>query len=87
MGSPVSYSFPANQQVNVSVTDANGCSGPTLTYPVFVLDLNDHQLVLSSDTTVCPGGSAAHCRRSRVPRCPDLYVAVLGPLQAQAPMS
>ena len=58
MGSPVSYSFPANQQVNVSVTDANGCSGPTLTYPVFVLDLNDHQLVPSSDTTVCPGGSA-----------------------------
>ncbi|MCB9169129.1 MAG: PKD domain-containing protein [Flavobacteriales bacterium] len=57
-GSPITYSFPSPQTVTVSVTDAAGCSGPTLMFPVDVLDLSLGTLQTYGDTVVCPGGSA-----------------------------
>ena len=57
-GSPITYSFPSTQTVSVSVTDAAGCTGPTLTFPVDVLDLSLATLQTYGDTVVCPGGSA-----------------------------
>lgn len=57
-GPSMQYSFPTSQIVSVSATDAVGCTSPILTFPVNVLDLNAATLVMSNDTTVCPGGTA-----------------------------
>lgn len=57
-GTSIMYSFPQSQTVTVSVTDAAGCTGPTLQLPVTVLDLSNAQLITSGDTTVCVGGVA-----------------------------
>lgn len=57
-GDSISYSFPANQLVSVSVTDAVGCSGPVIDQPVYVLDFNDHLFTTTDDTIVCPGTPA-----------------------------
>jgi gliding motility-associated-like protein len=59
MGTSLVYSFPTSQTVLVSVTDASGCSGPTLAMPVHVLDLSNAALVAYGDTTVCAGGIAS----------------------------
>src|SRR6185436_19850504 len=57
-GPSLTYSFPTSQIVTVTVTDGNGCTGPTVSMPVTVLDLNTATLVPYGDTTVCEGGSA-----------------------------
>lgn len=57
-GSPITHSFNAAQTVVVSVSDANGCAGPVLNFPVGVLDLNLADLSAFGDTTVCEGGNA-----------------------------
>ena len=57
-GPSMTYSFPASQTVSVSATDAVGCTSPILNFPVTVLDLSAATLVMSNDTTVCPGGVA-----------------------------
>ncbi|MBL0044832.1 MAG: PKD domain-containing protein [Flavobacteriales bacterium] len=57
-GNSITYSFPASQVVAVSVSDGAGCAGPTLAFPVTVLDLSTATLLTYGDTTVCTGGSA-----------------------------
>ncbi len=57
-GTTLQTSFATSQVVSVTVTDAAGCSGPTLLLPVHVLDLQSATLTTYGDTTVCPGGSA-----------------------------
>lgn len=54
-GTQLTHAFSTSQNVVVTVVDANGCSGPTLTLPVTVLDLSDAQLVTTGSGTVCPG--------------------------------
>ncbi len=56
-GSPLTASFSDDQVVTVTVTDAYGCQGPVLNFPVTVLDLDQAQFTLSPDAIVCPGGS------------------------------
>ncbi|MBL7963492.1 MAG: PKD domain-containing protein [Flavobacteriales bacterium] len=58
VGSPLTHSFSTSQTVQVTVTDAAGCQGPTLSMPVVVLDLSTAVLTATGDTSVCPGGSA-----------------------------
>ncbi len=58
-GSPLTYSFPASQLVTVSVSDAAGCNGPTLTFPVIVLDMSNAALSTWGDTTTCLGAVAS----------------------------
>lgn len=57
-GSPITHSFATGQTVTVTATDAAGCSSPTLSFNVLVLDLQQAVLTAYGDTTVCPGGSA-----------------------------
>ncbi len=57
-GSSIETTFGTSQTVSVSVVDELGCAGPTLTFPVTVLDLPSATLLTSGDTTVCPGGTA-----------------------------
>lgn len=57
-GTSILYSFPASQNVQVSVMDGAGCAGPVLNFPVNVLDLNTADLLTYGDTTVCAGGVA-----------------------------
>lgn len=57
-GTSVVYSFPTSQSVVVTVSDGQGCAGPTLILPVHVLDLSTAALVTYGDTTVCAGGVA-----------------------------
>ncbi len=57
-GPAVTHTFLGPQTIIVSVTDANNCPGPTLEFPVTVLDLSTATLNTYGDTTVCPGGSA-----------------------------
>lgn len=57
-GTSLVYSFPASQDVLVSVTDGLGCQGPALTLPVHVLDLSLATLTTYGDTAVCTGGTA-----------------------------
>ena len=54
----ITVMFTASQTVSVTVIDGLGCTGPTLTFPVTVLDLPGATLTAYGDTTVCPGGSA-----------------------------
>ena len=58
-GSPITVSFSASQNVQVSVSDQNGCTAPALILPVHVLNLNTASFTTYGDTTICPGGSAA----------------------------
>ncbi len=58
-GTSLLYSFPASQNVSVSVTDGAGCQGPTLSYPIHVLDLTTASLATYGDTAVCTGGIAS----------------------------
>ncbi len=58
-GSPLEHAFAADQTVVVSVTDANGCNGPVLSFPVTVLDLQSAQLTTAGAATFCPGGVAS----------------------------
>lgn len=58
-GTSILYSFPASQNVSVSVSDGAGCAGPTLTFPVHVLNLANAGLNAYGDTTVCEGGIAS----------------------------
>jgi len=57
-GTSLSYSFPFSQIVHVSVTDGAGCTGPSISLPVYVLDLSLASLTAFGDTVVCPGSSA-----------------------------
>ncbi|MFT3885777.1 MAG: PKD domain-containing protein [Flavobacteriales bacterium] len=57
-GDTLRYAFATSRNVVVSVSDANGCTGPALTLPVTVLDLRNATLHTGGDTTLCPGGSA-----------------------------
>ncbi|MBS1582733.1 MAG: PKD domain-containing protein, partial [Bacteroidetes bacterium] len=57
-GDTLLYSFPASQTVTVTVSDALGCTGPTLHLPVTVLDLSTATLHTYGDTTLCPGSTA-----------------------------
>ncbi|HMN04636.1 MAG TPA: PKD domain-containing protein [Flavobacteriales bacterium] len=57
-GTDLTYSFPASQVVQVSVSDQSGCPGPVLQLPVTVLDLSQATLHTYGDTSFCPGGTA-----------------------------
>lgn len=57
-GSSMMHSFASDQVVSVTVTDAAGCTGPTLSFPLVVRDLSTATLSTLGDSTVCPGGSA-----------------------------
>ncbi len=52
-GTQLMHAFSNSQTVVVNVVDGNGCTGPTVSLPVAVLDLNDAQLVTSGSGTVC----------------------------------
>ncbi len=58
-GTTIQAFFQTSQNVVVTVVDAVGCSGPLLTLPITVLNLNSASLLTYGDTTVCPGGSAS----------------------------
>lgn len=58
-GSPVTYSFPASQNVQVTVTDGAGCQGPTLNFPLTVLDLSTAVLAPYGGGIYCPGTMAS----------------------------
>ncbi len=58
-GSPITASFTASQNVQVSVMDQNGCTAPALILPVHVLNLDLAAFNTYGDTTICPGGDAA----------------------------
>ena len=58
-GNPITVSFTATQNVQVSVSDQNGCTVPALILPVNVLDLNAASFVTYGDTAICPGGNPA----------------------------
>lgn len=57
-GDTITWAFPSSQTVSVTVVDANGCTGPTVTGSVMVLDINTASFSAYGDTTVCPGGLA-----------------------------
>ena len=57
-GSSITHSFSSSQTVTVTVMDGAGCMGPTISLPIYVLDLSTATLNAYGDTTVCPGGSA-----------------------------
>ena len=58
-GSPLTANFSASQQVFVTVSDQVGCTGPTLSFPVTVLDLFSATLSTSGGGTFCPGASTS----------------------------
>ncbi len=58
-GNPITASFSASQNVQVSVSDQNGCTVPALILPVHVLNLNTASFTTYGDTTICPGGDPA----------------------------
>ena len=57
-GSSIEVAFSASQNVVVTVVDQAGCTGPMLTLPVTVLNLNSASLSTYGAATVCPGGTA-----------------------------
>lgn len=57
-GDTLQYQFAASTNVVVQLTDGAGCTGPSLTFPVHVLDLSLATLTTSGDTVICPGGQA-----------------------------
>jgi PKD repeat protein len=57
-GMNIQASFASSQNVVVTVVDQAGCTGPMLSLPIAVLDLNSATLNAYGGTTVCPGGSA-----------------------------
>lgn len=57
-GTSIGHAFGTSQTVTVSASDAAGCTSPTLSFQVTVLDLSQASLIASGDTTVCPGGTA-----------------------------
>jgi PKD repeat protein len=57
-GPSVQHAFAASQNVHVTVTDQAGCSGPSLSLPITVLDLSLASLLTYGDTAFCPGGTA-----------------------------
>ncbi|MBK9177876.1 MAG: PKD domain-containing protein [Flavobacteriales bacterium] len=59
IGNPITASFANSQNVQLTVTDQNGCSTPTLVLPITVLDLNTASFTTYGDTTICPGGNPA----------------------------
>ncbi len=58
-GSPITYSFPGSQNVQVTVTDGNGCQGPTLNLPLTTLNLNAATLAPYGGGVYCPGAMAS----------------------------
>jgi PKD repeat protein len=58
-GSPITYSFPASQTVQVTVTDAAGCQGPTLNAPITALNLSTATLAPYGSGVYCPGSTAS----------------------------
>ncbi|MBK9421570.1 MAG: PKD domain-containing protein [Flavobacteriales bacterium] len=58
-GNTIQHAFSASQNVQVTVTDQAGCSGPTLSLPVYVLNLQQATLNTYGDTAFCAGGTAA----------------------------
>ena len=58
-GNPITVSFTQSQNVQLSVSDQNGCTAPAQFYPVQVLDLNAASFSTYGDTTICPGGIPA----------------------------
>lgn len=58
-GNPITASFTQSQNVQVSVTDQNGCTAPAQSYPVHVLNLSAASFTAFGDTTICPGGAPA----------------------------
>ncbi len=58
-GNPITVSFSSTQNVQVSVSDQNGCTVPALILPVNVLDLNAASFSTFGDTAICPGGAPA----------------------------
>lgn len=58
-GTELTHSFTTPQNVNVSVTDAAGCQGPNLTFPVYVLNMGAAQLSTYGGGTFCPGDEAS----------------------------
>mgnify|MGYP003376401198 FL=1 len=55
----INVAFSISQTISVTVTDQAGCSGPTVTLPVSVLDLSTATLTTYGDTTVCSGGTGS----------------------------
>ncbi|MCW5898132.1 MAG: gliding motility-associated C-terminal domain-containing protein [Flavobacteriales bacterium] len=58
-GSPITHLFQSNTTVTVTVQDAAGCAGPTLSFPVSVLDLQSATLTTAGGATFCPGAVAS----------------------------
>lgn len=58
-GNPIAASFTQSQNVQLSVSDQNGCVAPAQFYPVTVLNLSTATLTAYGDTTICPGGAPA----------------------------
>ncbi len=58
-GNPITVSFSVSQNVQVSVSDQNGCTSAPVILPVHVLDLNTATFTTYGDTTICPGGGVA----------------------------
>ncbi|HRH38219.1 MAG TPA: PKD domain-containing protein, partial [Flavobacteriales bacterium] len=58
-GNPITASFATSQNVQLTVTDQNGCNAPVVILPVYVLDLTATAFITYGDTTICPGGNAA----------------------------
>lgn len=58
IGELVQSSFNQSQTVQLTVTDAVGCTAPVMILPITVLDLNSSNLVTYGDTLVCTGGTA-----------------------------
>jgi PKD repeat protein/dTDP-4-dehydrorhamnose 3,5-epimerase-like enzyme len=56
-GTSITTQFGASQNVSVTVTDSAGCTGPTLTVPVTVLDLDLATFATYGDTVICAGQS------------------------------
>ncbi len=55
----INVAFSASQSITVTVTDQAGCSGPSVTLPITVLDLSTATLTTYGDTTVCSGGTGS----------------------------
>lgn len=58
-GTSITYTFPTSQNVQVTVTDGNGCQGPTLSIPLTVLDLTNATLSTYGGGVHCPGSIAS----------------------------
>ncbi|MEO8732771.1 MAG: PKD domain-containing protein, partial [Flavobacteriales bacterium] len=57
-GDSLMHAFPATQPISVSVTDQAGCTGPTISLAVNVLNFYLASLHAFGDTVICPGQSA-----------------------------